>query len=308
MKIANTNHRLAECSRNLIYHIAWLLAFTMCAEAFMYGQATNGTILGTVTDTAGAVVTKANVDVVNVATGVVHATQTTDSGDFTVPYLAPGTYRVTVQSSGFQRALMDKVDLAVDQRVRVNVTMKPGAISEVVEVQANPVALDTDSAAVAQLVSSEQVDQLPLNGRNFLQLLFIGAGAVETSGEQSAFRQGAGDAISINGGRPESNNYTLDGLSNTDTRSEHSCHHLVAGCNPGVQSAERDLLCGVRLQRESSEHRDQERHECLHGSAFLFDRNDAFDAKGPFQTEPSPITPESIWFRGWRPGLYSQGL
>src|SRR6202022_79667 len=73
------------------------------------------------------------------------------------------------------------------------------------------------SAAVSQVVSQKQVTELPLNGRNFLSLLFIGNGAVETSGEQGSMRQGAGNAISINGSRPTSNNYMLDGTTNTDT-------------------------------------------------------------------------------------------
>src|SRR5256886_7648636 len=95
--------------------------------------------------------------------------------------------------------------------------MKPGDISRAVEVQASAVRLDTDSSAISQIVTQRQVDQLPLNGRNFLSLLFIGAGAVQTNGEQGQMRQGQGNAISINGGRPTSNNYTLDGLVNTDT-------------------------------------------------------------------------------------------
>ena len=75
-------------------------------------------------------------------------------------------------------------------------------MSETVEVNASAVSLDTDSSAVSQIVSQKQVDQLPLNGRNFLNLLFIGAGAVQTVGEQGQMRQGEGNAISINGGRP----------------------------------------------------------------------------------------------------------
>ncbi len=79
------------------------------------------------------------------------------------------------------------------------------------------VALDTDSSALSQDVSQQQVEALPLNGRNFMQLLLIGAGAVTVGGEQGTMRQGEGNAVSINGGRPEGNNYTLDGLINTDT-------------------------------------------------------------------------------------------
>ena len=144
-------------------------------------------------------------------------TQSSSTGDFTVPYLLPGTYRVTVEVPGFQKSVTDNVGLVVGQQARVNVTMKTGTVSESVEVNANAVSLDTDSSAISQIVTQKQVDQLPLNGRNFLNLLFIAAGAVQTIGEQGQMRQGQGNAISINGGRPESNNYTLDGLVNTDT-------------------------------------------------------------------------------------------
>jgi hypothetical protein len=193
----------------------WLL---ICSATIgLHGQGgAYGTILGTVTDNSGAVLAKASVDVTNAATGIIKHTETTSSGDYTVPYLQPGTYRVTVQASGFQKSTVDNVRLVVGQEARADVTMKPGAISESVQVEASAVALDTDSSAVAQLVSEKQVNELPLNGRNFLSLLFIGGGAVQTVGEQGQMRQGAGNAISINGGRPESNNYTLDGLANTD--------------------------------------------------------------------------------------------
>jgi hypothetical protein len=188
------------------------------ATTLLYSQGGGyGGILGIVTDNSGAVVAKAGVDVTNVATNVTKHTETTASGDFTVPYLAPGTYRVTVQSQGFQKSVVDNISLVVGQEARADVALRTGAISETVEVQASAVALDTDSSAVSQLVSQRQVEELPLNGRNFLNLLFIGAGAVQTVGEQGQMRQGAGNAISINGGRPESNNYTLDGLINTDT-------------------------------------------------------------------------------------------
>lgn len=140
--------------------------FLVASAALMYGQGgANGTILGTVTDSSGAVVGSAQVDVTNVATGVVGHTSTGANGDFTSPYLAPGIYKVTVQAQGFQKAEADNITLAVAQQARVNVVMKPGQVSETVQVEASSVSLDTDSAAVAQLVSQTQVEQLPLNGQ-----------------------------------------------------------------------------------------------------------------------------------------------
>jgi hypothetical protein len=171
----------------------------------------------------------------------------------------------------------------VAQQARVNFSMKPGAVSETIEVQASAVSLDTDTAAVSQIVTQKQVDQLPLNGRNFVNLLFIGAGAVQTNGEQGQMRQGEGNAISINGGRPTSNNYTLDGLINTDT-----------ALNTPAVILSQDAIQEFKIQSEtySAEYGFSANQvnivtkngtNQLHGTAFEFVRNDAFDAKAPFQ-------------------------
>src|SRR5437660_3223327 len=250
----------------------------------LYGQGgAYGTILGTVTDNSGAVVANAGVEVTNTATNVTNHVQTTSSGDYTVPYLQPGAYRVTVQAAGFQKSITDGVILVVAQQERVNFAMKPGAVSETVQVEASAVSLDTDTAAVSQIVTQKQVDQLPLNGRNFVSLLFIGGGAVQTNGEQGQMRQGEGNAISINGGRPTSNNYTLDGLVNTDT-----------ALNTPAVILSQDAIQEFRIQSEtySAEYGFSANQvnivtkngtNQLHVTAFEFLRNDAFDAKAPFQ-------------------------
>jgi hypothetical protein len=261
-----------------------LLALILFASAgVLYGQAGVGTILGTVTDNSGATVAKAQVIVTNVNTNITERTETTDAGTFSVPYLKPGVYRVSVESSGFQKAVVDTINLVVDQQYRLDVVLKPGQVNETVEVTANAVALDTETASVSQLVSQTQVEQLPLNGRNFLSLLFIGAGAVQTTGEQGQMRQGEGNAISINGGRPTSNNYTLDGLVNTDT-----------ALNTPAVILSQDAIQEFKVQSEtySAEYGfsanqinivSKSGTNQFHGTAFEFLRNDAFDARSTFQ-------------------------
>jgi len=254
----------------------------------VYGQGTaTGTILGTVTDSTGAVLPNATVVVTNTATGISHQTQTTASGDYSVPDLQPGPYSVTVNATGFGSQQVSNITLVVAQQARVNFTLKPGAAAETIQVSAGAVALDTDTSAVSQLVSQKQVNQLPLNGRNFLNLLFIGAGAVQTVGEQGQMRQGEGNAISINGARPESNNYTLDGMVNTDT-----------ALNTPAVILSQDAIQEFKVQSEtySAEYGfsanqvnivSKSGTNALHGSIFEFDRNDAFDANTHFLT-PKP--------------------
>jgi hypothetical protein len=259
--------------------------FVIASASLLFGQGgANGTILGTVTDNSGAVVANAQVDITNIATGITSHTQTTSNGDFTVAFLVPGSYKVTVQAPGFQKSVADNIVLAVSQQARVNMIMKPGAVSETVEVQANAVALDTDSSAVTQEVTQKQVDQLPLNGRNFLNLLFIGAGAVQTNGEMGQMRQGEGNAISINGGRPESTNYMLDGLVNTDTALNTPAVILSQDAIQEFKVLSETYSAAYGFSANQVNIVSKSGGNSLHGSVFEFLRNDAFDAKAPFQS------------------------
>jgi len=275
---------MSTMTRNVL-----LFLLVISLGGLLYGQGgAVGTILGTVKDASGAVVAQAGVDVTNVATGVTKHTESTVSGDFTVPYIQPGTYRITVQATGFQKSVVDKVEVVVAQQARIDVTLKPGQVSETVEVLGGAVALDTDSSSVSQLISQKQVEQLPLNGRNFLSLLFVGAGAVQTNGEQGQMRQGEGNAISIDGGRPTSNNYTLDGLVNTDTALNTPAVILSQDAIQEfkVQSATYSAEYGFSANQINIVSKSGTNQ--LHGTLFEFLRNDAFDAKAPLQT----ATPE----------------
>ncbi len=253
-----------------------------------YGQGgASGTILGTVKDDTGALLAGASVEITRVSTGTITRTTTGAGGDYTVPDLQPGGYSVKVSMAGFGDAVTSNITLTVAQSVRVDAALKPGNVTQTVQVSAGAVALDTDTSSVSQLVSQRQVDQLPLNGRNFLNLLFIGAGAVQTVGEQGQMRQGEGNAISINGGRPESNNYTLDGMANTDT-----------ALNTPAVILSQDAIQEFKVQSETYSAEfgfsanqvnivSKSGTNDIHGSVFEFDRNDAFDASTHFQ----PVKP-----------------
>jgi hypothetical protein len=172
--------------------VCFFCVLTITAINVVFGQGGGtGGILGTVTDSSGAVVHKATVTSTNTATSTAFRTSTSSAGDYSAPSLNPGDYPVTVEAQGFEKSRTTSFNLAVDQEIRVDVSMRPGAVNQELVVNSQAIALDTDSAALSQEIGTKQAEEPPLNGRNFFQFLLVGAG-------------------------PEGNNYTLDGLVNTD--------------------------------------------------------------------------------------------
>ncbi|MFN0106967.1 MAG: hypothetical protein ACKV2U_33345, partial [Bryobacteraceae bacterium] len=161
-------------------------------------------------------------------------------------------------------------------------TMDVGAVTEAVDVKAAATFIDTETAAVGQVVSQRQVTELPLNGRNFLQLLFLGNGAVETNGEQGAMRQGAGNAISINGARPTSNNFLLDGTSNTDTALGTPSAILSVDAIQEFKEQTATYSAEYGFSANQINIVSKTGTNDLHGALFWFGRNDAFDANAYF--------------------------
>src|SRR6202046_1353134 len=270
------------------------LFFLLFATNATFGQAgATGAILGTVTDSTGAVIPNAKVTINNVATNVPFITTTSSSGDYLAPSLGPGSYSVSAEIQGFQKSVTTGLTLTVDQSLRVNFTLKPGAVTQTLSVTAQAVSLDTDSAALSQLMSGQQVEELPLNGRNFMQLLLVGAGAVTVGGEQGTMGQGEGNAVSVNGGRPEGYNYTLDGLVNTDQALVTPAVILSQDAigefkvQSGVYPAENGFGASqVNLVSKAGTN-------SIHGAFFESNRNNAYDAL-PFTnasyTGDSPTT------------------
>src|SRR5437773_3172679 len=271
--------------------------FTMGAAGQVYGQGGGvGTILGAITDSSAAVIAKAKVTVTNTATNISQVTESNEAGNYAVPYLRPGTYRITVEAAGFQKTVVDNINLAVDQNVRVDAVMKAGTVTETVTVNASALALDTDTSAISQTIGNTQVENLPLQDRNFTQFLLLGGGAVETTGEQGSMRVGKGNAISINGARPTSNNYTLDGLVNTDTALNTPAVILSVDAMQEFKEQTSTYSAEYGFSANQVNIVSKSGGNDIHGSVFWFGRNDAFDAQTPFSGTNSKLRQNQFGF------------
>jgi hypothetical protein len=189
---------------------------------------------------------------------------------------------VTAETPGFQTARRTEITLQVNQTLRVDMEMSVGEVTETVEVVATSAAIDTETATVGTTVSQKQVTQLPLNGRSFLQLLFLGNGAVETSGEQGTMRRDAGNAISINGARPTSNNYLLDGTSNTDTALGTPAAILSVDAIQEFKEQTATYSAEYGFSANQVNIVSKTGTNDLHGALFHFLRNNALDANAYF--------------------------
>jgi Carboxypeptidase regulatory-like domain/TonB dependent receptor-like, beta-barrel len=287
--------------RKLASLIAMLACLGLAGSA--RAQTATGQITGTVTDSTGGVIQGVKVVVTSQQTGLTRETTTSEVGSYTVPLLPVGVYLVTAEQSGFKLAVRSDIQLNVDQVQRIDLQLEAGNVSERVEVKATASVLDTETATVGQVISERQVTQLPLNGRDFTRLLFLGAGAVETDGEQAAMRQGVGNAISIMGSRPTSNNFMIDGTSNVDTALGTPAAILSIDIiqefkeQTATYSAEYGFSANQINVISKSGTND------FHGSAFAFFRNEKLDARNFFD----PADAEKPKLDQKQPGFYVGG-
>src|SRR5207245_2644837 len=185
-----------------------------------YAQKITATIRGTVTDTTGGVVPGANVTVRGENTGVTRSTVTNSSGVYSFPELQVGTYTVDVAVSGFKTSVVKGVALNVADVRAVDVKLETGAVSENITVEVPAVAVQTIGGEVAGLVTGEQVRELPLNGRNFLQLTTPMPGVSQADDFNTKDRGLMSHiSVSVSGSGPGGNMWTVDGANNNDVGS-----------------------------------------------------------------------------------------
>src|SRR5579859_1509074 len=197
-------------SRFVILGIA--LAALLCAGS-VRAQVEAGTIAGVVRDASGAVVPGAQVVITSVDTQAARSTETGASGDFSVPFLTPGRYNIEASKTGFAGYVQHDVALDVAQTLRLDVTLKLGSVQQQVVVTGAGAVLQTEDATLGQVIDRRQVQDLPLNGRNFLDLASLGAGVAS---HEPGARDSSAGGFSSNGGRSYDNNVMLDGIDNNN--------------------------------------------------------------------------------------------
>ena len=208
--------RHAVSSWALRTSLAIAVGLVLLSSSPIHAQVDTGTILGTVTDPSGAVLGGATVTLTNEGTGASLSTTVGEDGGYKFTPVRIGSYKITATSQGFQTTERKNVVVNVGASVVANFDLKPGQVTETVEVTTTTPVLETQDASVGQVVNTRNVNNLPLNGRNFTFLAQLAAGV--NSPQADTRGNAASGAFSANGLRPAQNNYLLDGIdNNSDT-------------------------------------------------------------------------------------------
>ena len=263
-------------SSRILCGLAFVAALPLAAQNY-------GEISGSVTDSTGALVAGATITITNTATNASRHGQTNASGNYSLPFLVPGPYTVKAEHPGFKVETRTGVDLQVGAVARIDFALIVGAVSESVEVSAAGALLTTEGTAVGTVIENKRIVELPLNGRNYLQLVALAPNVTsETPTAGSAASKQGGDRVqqnfSIAGQRVQMNHYTLDGIENTDSNYNTFVFRPSIDAlqefkvESGVYSAEYGRNPGqINVTTKSGTNQ-------LHASVFEFLRNDKLDA------------------------------
>ena len=258
-------------------------------------QVTTADVVGTVTDSTGALLPGVTVTITNDATGNVETAVTDTEGNFQILRLAPGRYRVTTALQGF-KTVDSEVTLAIGDRFRLGLKLEIGSVEEHLTVIGQTPLLQTETASVAVLVDERAMQDLPLNGRNFVRLAQLTPGA--TKGRANSLSSGnrpddrrQSSSIRVNGQDTSPNNFLIDGLDNNERFIGTVIVRPQVDCDPGDASRDQ-LVLGRAGPHDRRRH--QRRHKSgtnvIHGSAFEFYRNETMDrARTSSPAGPKPL-------------------
>jgi hypothetical protein len=262
----------------------------------LLAQVGTGTISGTVTDSSGGILAGSPVTIKNTQTGVVTSVTANDQGRYVAPDLIVGSYDVQAEMSGFKTQIHKQVVLAVGRNVIVDFSLPVGEAHETVTVEGASVQVETTSSEISALVGRNQMESLPLNGRNFEQLLLLAPGVQTiTTGTQNSF-YGRSPGYSVAGSRPEGQGLLLDGAS-IQGFWNHGAGNSIIGTSLGVESiGEFQVLTNsysARFGGSGSVMNATTRSGTndFHGAVYDFLRNSVFDARNHFNSVGQPQDP-----------------
>ena len=280
--------RTTTSRQKLIFPLLRVSLFILFVSIAAYSQNSQGTILGHVQDSSGAAVAGANMSATNVNTNVIHQFTSNSSGDYVFVNIIPGTYQVRVKRDGFKTEVSGNLILEVDQTLRQDFTLQVGTMKETITVVADAQMVQADSTTTGNVLDQKAIEELPSSGRDFNNLLGLVAGAGNVTGGSQLYWANHGlnntfTEVSLNGERPESISFMVDGVADTDNffatssgiPSEFAIQEFKV--QTGLYSAEYGQGAGqVNLAIKSGTNQ-------LHGQAYDYIQNDAFNPKSPLQ-------------------------
>ena len=285
---------LGASSRSRIYTVfrVSLVALTVLFGVSSSAQSTAGRVLGTLTDKSGAAVAGASVIVTDTQRGTSRSVSTDESGNYAVPDLQPGTYKIRIEAKGFKTAERPNVQIEVASDVRADFALQPGQVNETVTIIDEVPLVNTTSATLGGTLSNKEINDLPLSGRNYENLLQLRPGVIRYPG-------GGFSTTSSNGLRAEDNAYFIEGLFNSEP---YSGQAIINGA--GIAGDSATILPIDSIQEFNLQQNPPAQYgwkpgavvnvglksgtNSVHGSAFGFGRDGAMDARNFFNTAPNP--------------------
>ncbi len=309
--------RSKENLANLATLLIGILGVTALASSPAWGQGFSAAIVGIVHDASGAVVPGVSVTAKHIESGLTRSVITSEAGNYSIPSLPVGAYELTAELSGFKQQVRRGITLAIGQEAVVNLTMEVGEIKDNVTVTEDAPLVNTTLSSTSGLVSKEQIKDLPLNGRSFLELMTLNAGVITN---RSNTTDNNVPSFSIAGKRPDSNRFTMNGMDyvGNNAGGTYTAPQGISGFLLGVDAvrefnvlghtygAEYGKRAGAQVTIVTTSGTNQ-----WHGSGFEFLRNSALDTrnffddvKGPFQRNQfggamgGPIARDKMFFFG----------
>jgi len=297
-----------EQRRGVVVGVVTFVFFAIVVAGILscssFAQVSGATLSGLVTDASGAIIAGATVSTHNLATGELREVVTNAEGFYSLPNLLPGSYDVTVTANQFSKAVRKGIVLTVGAQQALNISLKPGQVTEVVEVLSTLPDVQTATSSVSSTVDSRTVRELPLNGRDWTTLATLEPGVLSvpnqatTSFNANKGNRGFGNQLADSGHRPNENSYRLNGLTINDY--SNAAPGGATGLNLGVDSvqefsvittgytAEYGRTSGAVINAITKSGTNQ-----FHGTGFFFDRDSVFDARNYFDLDAkgNPIKP-----------------